>query len=91
MHRRVVEDGLAAQQPVVAVAGVGVERDIGDDADVRHGRLDRAHRAADQIVRVQRLRSGLVAQGAVGVGEQRDGGDVLSGSPDAVDHPAERV
>ena len=32
----VVEDDAVAQQPVVAVAGIGIERDIAEDADVRH-------------------------------------------------------
>ena len=31
----------AAQQAVVAVARVGIERDVEDDADVEAGRLDR--------------------------------------------------
>mgnify|MGYP000892591223 CR=1 FL=1 len=38
--------------------------------------LDRAHRLTDQIVGVQRLGPGLVAQRRFGVGEQRDAGDV---------------
>ena len=33
----------------MAVAGVGIERDVGDDADLRHGRLDGAHGAADEV------------------------------------------
>ena len=53
--RLVVEDPLAVHQAVMAVAGVGVERHVGDDADLRHGRLDRAHGAADEVAAVQRL------------------------------------
>ena len=34
--RLVVEDVAVAQQAVVAVAGVGIERDVAEDADVRH-------------------------------------------------------
>ena len=38
-------------EPVVAVAGVRIERDVGEHADLRHGVLDRLDRAADEIVR----------------------------------------
>ena len=51
----VVEDFAVAHQPVMAVARVGVERDVAQDADLRHFLLDRAHGAADQIVRIERL------------------------------------
>ena len=62
LHRLVIDDVAVAQQPVVAVAGVGVERHVADHADLRHRRLDRAHRLADQVVRVERL----VAVGRLG-------------------------
>ena len=51
----VVEDALALHHAVMAVAGIGVEGDVGDDADLRHGLLDLAHGAADQVAAVQRL------------------------------------
>ena len=51
----VVDDLAAAQQPVMAVAGVGIERHVAQDADLGHLLLDRADRPADQIVRVERL------------------------------------
>ena len=53
--RLVVEDHAVLQQAVMAVARVGVERDVGEDADLGHGLLDGAHGAADEVVRVQRL------------------------------------
>ena len=73
--RFVVEDFAVAHQPVMAVAGEGIERDVGEQADLRHCLLDGAQRAADQIVRVERLAAGLVAQLRIGVGEQRQAGD----------------
>ena len=73
--RLVVEDDAVAQQAVVAVAGVGIERDVAEHADVGHGLLDRADGAADEVVGVERLAAVLVAQLRVGVGEERDAGD----------------
>ena len=58
----VVEDGAVAHQAVMAVAGVGIERDVAEDADLRHLLLDGADGAADQIVRIERLAAVLVAQ-----------------------------
>ena len=40
------------QHAVMAMAGVGIERHVAQHADLRHRLLDRAHRAADQIVAV---------------------------------------
>ena len=39
-HRLVVDDLAVAQDAVMAVAGEGIERHVGDDADIRHGLLD---------------------------------------------------
>ena len=72
----VVDDLAVAQQPVMAVAGVGIERDVAQDADVRHFLLDRADRLADQIFRIERFAAVLVAQLRIGVGEQREARDV---------------
>ena len=72
----VVEDLAVAHQAVMAVAGVGVERHVAEDADLRHLLLDRADRAADEVVRVERLAAVLVAQLRIGVGKQREAGDV---------------
>ena len=74
-HGLVVEDDAVAQQAVMAVAGVGIERHVAEHADLRHLLLDGADGAADQVVGVERLAAGLVAQFRVGVGEQRDAGD----------------
>ena len=52
----IVEDASSLQQAVVAVAGVGVERHVADDADrIAAVFLNRPHRATDEIVRVQRM------------------------------------
>jgi hypothetical protein len=75
-HGRVVHHvaGLV-DQAVLAVAGVGIERDVGDHAELGVFALERAHRALHQtvvvpgLVRVQRLR----LQGRHG--EQRERGD----------------
>ena len=67
------------KQPVMAVAGIGIERDIAEDADLRHRLLDRADGAADEIVGIERLGSVLVAQLRVGIGKQREAGDVELG------------
>ena len=72
--RFVVEDLAVAQQPVMAVAGVGIERDVGEEADVRHCLLDGAQRAADEIVRVERFAAVGVAQRRIGVGKERKAG-----------------
>ena len=58
LDRLVVEDGELARsglahEPVVAVAGVGVERDVGDEAKLGKLALDRAAGAADEIVLVE--------------------------------------
>ena len=58
----VVEDDAVAQQAVMAVAGVGIERHVAQDADIRHFLLDGADGAADQVVGVERLGAVLVAQ-----------------------------
>ena len=69
----VVEDFLAAHQPVMTVARIGIERDIGDDAEIRRRRLDGAAGAAHDIALVERLGAFRIAGGGIGVGEQRDG------------------
>ena len=69
LERLVVGDIGAAQQAVVSVAGVGVERDVEDDADVEAGGLHGARRAADEVLRIERLARVLGAQLRLGVGE----------------------
>ena len=53
--RLVVDDLVAAHQAVMAVAGVGIERDVAQDADVGQFLLDRADRLADEVVGVERF------------------------------------
>jgi hypothetical protein len=85
-HGLVVEDLAVGDQPVMAVAGEGIERDVAEHADVGEFLLDRAHRLADQIVRIERLRTLLVAQRRLGVGKQRDAGDVEPGGALGIAH-----
>jgi hypothetical protein len=59
--RLVVEDDPVAQEPVMAVAGEGVERHVAEDTDVRDFLLDRADGAADEVVGIKRLAAGLIA------------------------------
>ena len=74
LDRLVVEDRTSpsAHEPVVAVAGVGVERDVGDEAKLRKLALDRAAGAADKIALVQRFASLGVFERDLGVGEERN-------------------
>ena len=82
----VVEDDAVAQEAVVAVAGIGIEGHVRDDADLRHGRLDGAHRTADEVVRLQGLGAARVARRRVGVREQGDGGDAQPRRPLGLAH-----
>src|SRR3546814_9270973 len=75
---RLVVDDIAAgiEQSVLPVAGIGVERDVGQDADIIAARiLDRRHRAAHQIVGVERLRAVVAAPFGLGIGKEREAGD----------------
>jgi hypothetical protein len=66
----------------VAVAGVGIERDVGQHADLRHRILDRLDRAADEVVAVERLARVVAAQRLRGVGKQSDAGNAgVGGEP----------
>ena len=58
---------------VMAVAGIGVERDVGDQAELRNRLLDRAAGAADEISGIERLGADGVAQRRVGIGKQSEG------------------
>ncbi len=68
-HTLVVHDDAVAEDSIVAVIGKRVERRVGDDADLRHGRLDGARRPAHQVVGVQDLRRGPIAERHVDIGE----------------------
>ena len=61
-----------ADEAVVAVAGVGVEGDVGDEAELREFALDRAAGPADEIALVESLAAALVLEARLGVGEERD-------------------
>jgi len=63
------------KEPVMAVAGIGIERDIAQEADLGHFLLDGPDGPAHQIVRVECLGAGVVAQCGVGIGKQRDAGN----------------
>ena len=71
----VVEDDAVAQQPVMAVAGIGIERHVAEHADLRHFFLDGANGAADQIVGIERFGAVVVAPPRLGIGKQRQAGD----------------
>ena len=68
----VVVDLAVDEEPVMAVAGIGVERHVADHPDIADARLDGAHRAADEVVRVESLARLFVAKRGIGVGEERD-------------------
>ena len=68
----VVVDLAGDHEPVMAVARIGVERHVADDAEIGHGLLDGAHGAADEIAGIDRLARLVVAKRRVGVGKQRD-------------------
>ncbi len=59
----------------MAVAGVGVEGHVAEHADIGVRALDRAHGAADEIVRIDRLVSLLALELGVGEGEERHAGN----------------
>ena len=92
LDRCVVDDLLALHDAVMAVAGIGVERHIGDEADVRHRRLDGAQRLADEVLRIERLGADVVAQLRVGVGEKRDRRNAeIAGAADFGDDAVDRL
>ena len=63
----------------MAVARIGIERDIGDEAEVREFALDRPAGAANEIVFVEGFAAGFVFERGFGVGEESDRRD---GEPD---------
>ncbi len=81
LHQRLAHQDLdagvivhiaVADQAVMAMAGIGIERHIAKDADLRHRFLDRAHGAADQIVGIDGFAPVLALEGRIGGGKQRD-------------------
>jgi len=87
----VVDDLVAAQDAVMAVAGERVERHVGDDADIRHGLLDRRRRAVDQVVGFENVRAGFVAKVHLDIGEGGDGWNPqIGGFPGCLDRLVDR-
>ncbi len=75
------------------MGGIGVERYIGQDADVRHRILDRADGAAHEVVGVERFLPIIAAPVSLGVGEKGEAGDAsvtrfAGAGDDAVHRPA---
>ena len=71
----VVEDDAVAEQAVMAVAGIRIERHVAKNADVRHLFLDGADRLADEIFCIERFGAGFVAFARFGIGEERKARD----------------
>ena len=71
-HGGVIGNFIALHEPVMAMACIGVECNIGDHADLRNLLLDRAHGAADQIVGIESLRAALIAQFVFRIGKERN-------------------
>ena len=69
----IVDDiAFAVDQAVLPVAGIRIERDIGQHADViAAGVLDRADRAAHQVIGIERLAPVMAAAIGLRVGKQR--------------------
>ena len=60
----------------MAVAGEGIQRDVAEHAEIGKFLLDGAHRFADEVFRIGGFGAFLVAQRRLGIGKQRDAGDV---------------
>ena len=89
--RLVVEDAdlacrTLADEAVVAVAGVRVERDVGDEAELRELPLDGAAGLADEIAVVEGLAAALVLEMRLGVRKERDRRDVERDRPPGLAH-----
>ena len=73
---RVVQHITAAvDQPVMAMRGIGIERDISQNTDFGNRTFDRPDCLTHQIVGIKRLATVVGAQLARGVGKQRDTAD----------------
>ena len=77
LDRFVVEDiACRVDQPVLPVAGVGIERDVGQHADrIAERVLDRRGRAAHQIVGIERFGAVLAAPVGLRIGKEGETGD----------------
>ena len=73
VDRRIVEDAaVVAEQAVVAMAGVGIERNVGEHADLGTAGLDCSDRAAHQIIGVERLLTAPAATLGLSIRKQRE-------------------
>jgi hypothetical protein len=90
--RFIVDDVAVAKEPVMAVAGIGVECDVTDDANGLPVRLlHGSNRAADEILRVDGFISVRRFLGRIGHREQGHGGNAqLNRAADGVDQPVNR-
>ena len=95
LHRRVVRHISAlVEQAVLPVAGVGIERNVGEHANaIAAGVAHRLDRAAHKIVRGERLAPVVAALFGRRVGEQREARDaqrhrLFRARGDPVDRPA---
>jgi hypothetical protein len=70
----------------VAVAGVRVERDVGDEAELRELPLDGAAGLADEIAVVEGLAAALVLEMRLGIGKEGDRRDVERDRPLGLAH-----
>ncbi len=86
LDRLVVCDGVATQEAIMAMAGIGIERDIAEDTELRHRLLDGANCAAHQIFRIECFAAVLVAQDRIGIGKQSEARDRELGRPLGIAH-----
>ncbi len=84
--RLVVEDAAVLDQPVMAVAGEGIERDVAEHADVGNSFLIARTAWQTRLSGIERFRALLVAQRRLGEGEQRDARDVQLGGALGIAH-----
>ncbi len=76
LQGRVVGDvAVGVEQAVLAVAGVGIERDVGDHAELGMRVLERAHRALHQAVGIPGFVGALAFRCVADHREQRDRGN----------------
>jgi len=74
----VIQDHAVAQQAVMAMARIGVERHIADDADCGHRALDLADGAVHQVLRVPCFLAPWALPLERSGGKERDGRDAQS-------------
>src|SRR3546814_7982960 len=95
LDRLVVENiARAVDQPVLPMTGIGIERDVGEHADVVAKRLlDRGGRSAHEVIRIERLAAVRAAPVGLRIGKEREARDArgdrfLRAIDEEVDRPA---